>query len=140
MVTQRSRAKLGYVAIGVVSAVLCALNHAPMLAVAQGIAAIALCRVRFGQSLEPPEVDALIASLRDARMAEKTRPTMMRAMVTANVIAVPMRTSRIGRWRRTAIAFRDELTAILWLQLTTALRHQPRPDLTSALTPKIRIT
>lgn len=137
--TLRTRAMLVYGAICAASAVLCAVNHAPWLAAVEGIAAIVVWRVRFAQSLASPEVDALIARLRDARTAEEARPAMIRATVTANVIAVPMRSSRGPRWRRTAIAFRDEMTEIQWRQVTTALRHQRRPVLSQALTPKIHI-
>ena len=67
---QRSQAKLLYAAVCAASALLCALNRAPVLAVVNGVAALVVFRVRFGLALESPDVDTLIGKLRDARTAE----------------------------------------------------------------------
>ncbi len=134
----RSRLKLFCVAICVASALLCALNRAPVLAVVQTIAAMAVWRVRFGRALESNDVGALIARLRDARNAEEGNLAMIRATVTPNVMAVPTPSSQASRWSQIAMAFRDEMTADRWRQLTTALRHQPRPVVPAALATKNR--
>lgn len=126
---QRSRARLFCVAVCATGALLCAVNHAPLLAAAHGIAAIAVWRFRFGRSLGAGQVDALIVRLSDAREARtdaSERATMIRATVMPNVIAAPMPALRATRWTQAATAFRDELSAERWRQLTTALRHQPR--------------
>ena len=135
--TQRARAKLSCVAICAASALLCALNRAPMLAGLQGLAAIVIWRARFGQSLGANDTDALMVKLRDARSGEQARTAMIRATVMPNVIAVP---SSAKRWRQTAIAFRDEMTTDRWRQVATALRHQSRPAASSSLTTKISRT
>lgn len=131
--TQRSRAKLLYVAVCAASALLCALNRAPVLAVVNGVAALVVFRVRFGLALESPDVDTLIGELRDARTAEAEMPSTIRATVMSNFIAVP---SSAKRWVSTGTAFRDEITSDQWRRVTTALRHQPRPTAWSALTTK----
>ena len=107
-----------------VSVLLCALNRAPVLAALQGIAALIVCRVRFGQTLALHDLDALLSELRDARSAGTLRTPTRRATVTPNVIAVA---SSANRWTQVATAFRDEMVPDRWRQLTTALRHQPRP-------------
>ena len=106
------------------SVLLCALNRAPVLAMLQGIAALVIWRLRFGRTLALHDLDALLGELRDARTAGKLRTPMRRATVTPNVIAVP---SSANRWTQVATAFRDEMVPDQWRQLTTALRHQPRP-------------
>ena len=131
--TQRSRAKLLYVAVCAASALLCALNRAPVLAVVNGVAALVVFRVRFGLALESPDVDTLIGELRDARTAEAEMPSTIRATAMSNVMAVP---SSAKRWVKTATAFRDEITTDQWRRVTTALRHQQRPTALSALTTK----
>ena len=120
-------------AICLASGLLCALNRAPEWATLQVIAAIVVWRVRFGLPLAADGVNALLAKLRDARHAEEPRPAMICATVTPNVIAVP---SSASRWSLTAIAFRDEMGADQWRQVSTALRHQPRPVLSFWLTTK----
>ena len=130
---QRSRAKLLCIAVCAASALLCALNRAPVLAVVNGMAALVVLRVRFGLALEPSDVDTLIGKLRNARTAEEATPSTIRATVMSNVIAVP---SSAKRWVKTATAFRDEITTDQWRRLITALRHQPRPTALSALTIK----
>lgn len=131
--TQRSRAKLLYVAVCAASALLCALNRAPVLAVVNGVAALVVFRARFGLALESPDVDTLIGELRDARTAEAEMPSTIRATVMSNVIAVP---ASARHWVKTATAFRDEITTDQWRRVTTALRHQQRPTALSALTTK----
>jgi hypothetical protein len=78
-------------------------------------------------------VDVLIGKLRDARTAEAEMPATIRATAMSNVIAV---SSSSRRWAKTALAFRDEMTADQWRRVTTALRHQPRPPALSVLTAK----
>ena len=136
MLTQRARAKLLCVAVCLASALLCALNHALVVAAAQGIAAIVVWRMRFGLRLESSEANALIARLREARL-EQARPEVTRAMVMPKVIAVSVQSLGAKRWTPTAIAFRDEMTVDRWRRVTIALRHQPRQALLSALTTKI---
>ena len=106
------------------SVLLCALNRAPVLAMLQGIAALVIWRLRFGRTLALHDLDALLGELRDARTAGKLRTPMRRATVTPNVIAVA---SSANRWTPVATAFRDEMVPDRWRQVTTALRHQPRP-------------
>ena len=130
---QRSRAKLLCIAVCAASALLCALNRAPVLAVVYCMAALMVCRVRFGLALEPSDVDTLIGKLRDARTAEAEMPSTIRATVMSNVIAVP---ASARHWVKTATAFRDEITTDQWRRVTTALRHQQRPTALSALTTK----
>ena len=129
----RSRAKLLCIAVCAASALLCALNRAPVLAVVNGMAALVVCRVRFGLALESSDVDALIGKLRDARTAEAATSLTICATVMSNVIAVP---SSAKQWVKTATAFRDEITTDQWRRVITALRHQPRPTALSALTTK----
>lgn len=133
-VKQRARAKLFCVVVCLASALLCALNRAPVLAVVHIVAALVIWRVRFGMPLESTDVVVLIATLRDARNAEEASPTMIRATVMPNVIAVP---SSPMRWHQTAIAFRDEMVADQWRQIATSLRHQPRADASLTLLKKI---
>ena len=130
---QRSRAKLLCIAVCAASALLCALNRAPVLAVVNGMAALVVLRVRFGLALEPSDVDTLIGKLRNARTAEEATPSTIRATVMSSVIAVP---PSARQWVKTAIAFRDEITTDQWRRVTTALRHQQRPTALSALTTK----
>jgi len=132
-VKQRSRVKLVCVAVCVASGVLCALNRAPEWAAVQVVAAIVVWWVRFGKSLAADDVNALLDRLRDTRHAEEPRPAMIPATVMPNVIAVP---SAARRWTRTAMAFRDEMAADRWRQLSTALRHQPRPAMSFTLSIK----
>ncbi len=106
------------------SVLLCALNRAPVVAALQAIAALIICRVRFGQTLALHDLDALLGALRDARTAGKLGTPTRRATVTPNVIAVA---SSTNRWTQVATAFRDEMVPDRWRQVTTALRHQPRP-------------
>ena len=133
---QRSHVKLVGVAICLGSALLCALNHAPIVAAVQGIAAIVVWRFRFGLLLDSSNVEALLARLRDARTAEQTRSTATRATVVPSGIVVPTPSPSTTRWAQFAIAFRDEVTADRWRELTTALRHQPRAVTRSRLTGK----
>ena len=130
----RSRVKLVGAAICVASALLCGLNHAPIVAAVQGVAAIVVWRVRFGLLLESSDVEALLARLRDARTAEQTHSGGTRAAVVPGVIVARALSPSTTRWAQFAIAFRDEVTADRWRQLTTALRHQPRPITRSRLT------
>jgi hypothetical protein len=133
-VMQRSRAKLVCIAVCIVTAVLCALSRAPVLAVVHGIVAMVIWHLRFGRPLQSNDMDGLVVKLRDARLAEDAGPAMIGATVMQNIIAVPLSASR---WAPTAIAFRDEMTVDRWRQLATALRHQSRPALASALITKI---
>ena len=94
-----------------------------MLAVAHVIAALVIGRTRFGWPLDVDRVNTLMFTLRDARHAKDVSPVAIRATVMTNVIAVRLPSAR---WMRIFIAFRDEMTANQWRDLTTALRHQPR--------------
>ena len=110
---------------------MCALNRAPVLAAVQAVVATLIWRVRFGLALEPNDVDAFIANLRDARAAEEASPAMIRATLAPDFIAVPVQSRSAKRWIQTAIAFRDEMAADRWRNLKTALRHQPQPVVSS---------
>ena len=135
---QRARVKLVCAAICVASGVLCALNRAPEWAAVQLTAGMVVWRVRFAFPLQANDVNDLLATLRDTRNADEERPAMIRATVTPNLIAVPL--SSESRWMQAAIAFRDEMEADRWRQLTTALRHQPHPAVSATVTTKISRT
>ena len=132
---RRSRAKLFCVVICVASALLCALSRAPMLAAMQGLAAVLIWRLRFGQTLEANDFDRLVIALRDARSGDQPRINMIRATALTSVIAVASSAKRLMQF---ALAFRDEMTVDQWRQMSTALRHQPRRALPSMLARKKR--
>lgn len=124
--TQRARVKLFCAAVCVLVALLCALNQAPILAIAHGVAAVVVWRVGYGGKVESADVDAFINGLRDVRHGDGNREKMVRATLLPHVIAAPIVPSQEHTSTAASLVFRDELSVAQWRALSIRLRHQPR--------------
>ena len=130
-VTLRAKLKFFCVAVCVVSAVLCAMNGAALIAAALVIAGLVVWRTRFGAHVATVELIAVNRRLSEARIgrSELVAPaTIIRAAVTPQMICLRLAETPKRWWNNASITFRDEHPATLWRALATRLRHQPRPS------------
>jgi hypothetical protein len=130
---KRSKAKWCCLVMCVATAILCALSHAPVLAVAHQIAAIVIGYTRFGRIAGSGEIDAIVATLRDRRATGSRhegegREASIRAVALPAIISLPRLSTRrkIFSVNDVVVVFRDELESVQWRTLATHLRHQPR--------------
>lgn len=122
----RTGGKWLLVSTTVFSGVMCVLNDAPWLAIGQWLAAFTLALSRFGRPTESSAFDALHRTLREAYRDDKQRLGAIRATVTSTAVFVAAPIANRAWWRRSTVAFRDEVDADRWREVVTALRHQRR--------------
>ncbi len=124
--TQRSQAKLFCIATCVIGAMLCAWSHVFVVAAGHLMAAILVWRGSFGQTVDQPDMDALLHVLRSAEGTTGERATLVKATVHSNVISAPMVLGR-KKWTgfNRVVSFRDEFSPMQWREVSTRLRHQP---------------
>ena len=123
---QRTQMKVFCAAVCVVVAMLCAINCEAMLALVNGVAAVAVWRVGFGRRVQSVEAEAFIARLRVADGDAENRDAMVLATVWPHVISAPILPSPKRAFAATSVVFRDEFLALQWRALATRLRHQSR--------------
>lgn len=107
---------------------LCALNHAFIIAALLLIAAVIVWCVGFGRAAAHPDMDVFLHVLRSAEVVMGGRSTMIEATVHPNLISAPVvAAEKTGTRFNRVISFRDELPPLRWREVSTRLRHQPRP-------------